>query len=219
MAGDDRSGLGINKFDETNFTLWWLHIRDFLYSKSGKKPEKMEDDYWELFDRHITWQMQKWEIIHFVGHVWEVISKQQSASHGKVIQLENGRRWFGVFPNTFLMECGRDDISVFLDVILVFSCAYQRFEYVPLDFDDMIGWNCQSRVRALGADTVDSFIFWHGYWMKKFGCDIIYMMSLKTQNSWLFKKTELNFDCFMHISLRKVRYAMNLDSWNLFTGY
>ena len=59
MAGEDKSGHGINKFDGSDFSFWQLQIGDYLYSKkfhqplSGKKPEKMENEEWNLLDRQV----------------------------------------------------------------------------------------------------------------------------------------------------------------------
>ncbi|PON51309.1 Pol-like polyprotein/retrotransposon [Trema orientale] len=59
MAGGEGSGPGIDKFDGTDFSYWRLQINDYLHSKklhqplSGKKPEKMEDDDWQLLDRQV----------------------------------------------------------------------------------------------------------------------------------------------------------------------
>ncbi|PON33693.1 hypothetical protein PanWU01x14_350650, partial [Parasponia andersonii] len=59
MARGEGSGPGIDKFDGTDFSYWRLQINDYLHSKklyqplSGKKPEKMEDDDWQLLDRHV----------------------------------------------------------------------------------------------------------------------------------------------------------------------
>ena len=57
MIGGEGTGPRIDNFDSTDFSYWRMQINDYLHSKklhqplSGKKPEKIENDNWELLDR------------------------------------------------------------------------------------------------------------------------------------------------------------------------
>ena len=50
MAKEEGKGLGIEKFDGTDFTYWRMQIEDYLYGKKlylpllGTKPETMKDE-------------------------------------------------------------------------------------------------------------------------------------------------------------------------------
>uniref|UniRef100_A0A0D3AD50 Reverse transcriptase Ty1/copia-type domain-containing protein n=1 Tax=Brassica oleracea var. oleracea TaxID=109376 RepID=A0A0D3AD50_BRAOL len=56
MGGEDGSAHSIGKFDGTYDAFWRMQIEDYLYGKKlhqplNKKPEKMDQDEWELLDR------------------------------------------------------------------------------------------------------------------------------------------------------------------------
>ena len=59
MAGGEGSGLGIDKFNGTDFSFWRLQIKDYLYSKklhlplTGKKQEEMKSKEWSVLDRQV----------------------------------------------------------------------------------------------------------------------------------------------------------------------
>ena len=53
----DSSKLGIEKFDESDFSFWKIQIKDYLYQKdlhepfTRVKPESMTEEKWKLKDR------------------------------------------------------------------------------------------------------------------------------------------------------------------------
>ena len=57
MADEIGKAFKIEKFDRTNFGLWRMQIKDYLYWKKlhlpllGEKPAIMKDDEWTLLDR------------------------------------------------------------------------------------------------------------------------------------------------------------------------
>uniref|UniRef100_A0A0D3BI58 CCHC-type domain-containing protein n=1 Tax=Brassica oleracea var. oleracea TaxID=109376 RepID=A0A0D3BI58_BRAOL len=58
MEGEDGSAHSIGKFDGTDYAFWRMQIEDYLYGKKlhqplSKKPEKMDQDEWELLDRQV----------------------------------------------------------------------------------------------------------------------------------------------------------------------
>ena len=58
MGGEDSSAHSIGKFDGTDYAFWRMQIEDYLYGKKlhqplSKKPEKMDQDEWELLDRQV----------------------------------------------------------------------------------------------------------------------------------------------------------------------
>ena len=59
MAEEEGKGIGIEKFDGTDFAYWRMQIEDYLYGKKlhlpllGKKPETMKDEDWNLLDRQV----------------------------------------------------------------------------------------------------------------------------------------------------------------------
>lgn len=58
MGGEDGSAHSIGKFDGTDYAFWRMQIEDYLYGKKlhqplSKKPEKMDQDEWELLDRQV----------------------------------------------------------------------------------------------------------------------------------------------------------------------
>ena len=59
MVGGEGSGLGIDKFNGTDFSFWRLQIKDYLYSKklhlplTGKKQEEMKSKEWSVLDRQV----------------------------------------------------------------------------------------------------------------------------------------------------------------------
>uniref|UniRef100_A0A0D3DKA6 GAG-pre-integrase domain-containing protein n=2 Tax=Brassica TaxID=3705 RepID=A0A0D3DKA6_BRAOL len=58
MGGEDGSVHNIGKFDGTDFAFWRMQMEDYLYGKKlhqplSKKPEKMDQDEWELLDRQV----------------------------------------------------------------------------------------------------------------------------------------------------------------------
>ena len=56
MAADEGK-IRLEKFDGTDFGFWKMQIEDYLYQKnlyqplSGKKPDSMKADEWNLLDR------------------------------------------------------------------------------------------------------------------------------------------------------------------------
>ena len=60
MAGEEGKGLGIEKFDGTNFVYWRMQIEDYLYGKKlhlhrlGTKHETMKDEEWNFLDRQVS---------------------------------------------------------------------------------------------------------------------------------------------------------------------
>ena len=59
IAREEGKGLGIEKFDGTNFTYWRMQIEDYLYGKKlhlphlGTKHETMKDEEWSFLDRQV----------------------------------------------------------------------------------------------------------------------------------------------------------------------
>nr|VDD56318.1 unnamed protein product [Brassica oleracea] len=58
MGGEDGSAHSIGKFDGTDYAFWRMQIEDYLYVKKlhqplSKKPEKLDQDEWELLDRQV----------------------------------------------------------------------------------------------------------------------------------------------------------------------
>uniref|UniRef100_A0A0D3BL26 Uncharacterized protein n=1 Tax=Brassica oleracea var. oleracea TaxID=109376 RepID=A0A0D3BL26_BRAOL len=58
MGGEDGLAHSIGKFDGTDYAFWRMQIEDYLYGKKlhqplSKKPEKMDQDEWELLDRQV----------------------------------------------------------------------------------------------------------------------------------------------------------------------
>ena len=59
MAEEEGKGIGIEKFDGTDFAYWRMQIEDYLYGKKlhlpllGKKPETMKDEDRNLLDRQV----------------------------------------------------------------------------------------------------------------------------------------------------------------------
>ena len=58
MGGEDGLAHSIGKFDSTDYAFWRMQIEDYLYGKKlhqplSKKPEKMDQDEWELLDRQV----------------------------------------------------------------------------------------------------------------------------------------------------------------------
>ena len=53
----DEGKIGLEKFDGTDFGFWKMQIEDYLYQKnlyqplSGKKPDSMKEEEWNLLDR------------------------------------------------------------------------------------------------------------------------------------------------------------------------
>ena len=59
MGGEEGKGLGIEKFDGTDFVYWMMQIEDYLYGKKLHLPllrtkhEAMKNEDWNLLDRQV----------------------------------------------------------------------------------------------------------------------------------------------------------------------
>ncbi|KAL1204365.1 Retrovirus-related Pol polyprotein from transposon TNT 1-94 [Cardamine amara subsp. amara] len=58
MGGEDGLAHNIRKFDGTNYAFWRMQIEDYLYGRKlhqplSKKPEKMDQEEWDLLDRQV----------------------------------------------------------------------------------------------------------------------------------------------------------------------
>ena len=58
IVGEKRSALGITKFDGSNYSNWWMQMKNFLFNKKlhlplGSKPKGMEVKDWNLLDRQV----------------------------------------------------------------------------------------------------------------------------------------------------------------------
>uniref|UniRef100_A0A0D3E242 Uncharacterized protein n=1 Tax=Brassica oleracea var. oleracea TaxID=109376 RepID=A0A0D3E242_BRAOL len=76
MEGEDGSAHSIGKFDGTDYAFRKMQIEDYLYGKKlhqplSKKPEKMDQDEWELLDRQvlgvISWEPMRAAVSNFVS--------------------------------------------------------------------------------------------------------------------------------------------------------
>lgn len=53
--GSEKGSYKIKKFDDTNFDLWKMHMKDYLYQKDlylllGEKQDSMDETKWNLMD-------------------------------------------------------------------------------------------------------------------------------------------------------------------------
>ena len=58
MAGEEGSTLGIIKFDDSNYSYWWMQMQDFLFNKKmhlslGSKREEMKVKDWNLLVKQV----------------------------------------------------------------------------------------------------------------------------------------------------------------------
>uniref|UniRef100_A0A0D2ZVN0 CCHC-type domain-containing protein n=1 Tax=Brassica oleracea var. oleracea TaxID=109376 RepID=A0A0D2ZVN0_BRAOL len=76
MGDEDGSAHSIRKFDGTDYAFWSMQIEDYLYEKKlhqplSKKPEKMDQDEWELLDRQvmgvISWEPMRVAVSNYVS--------------------------------------------------------------------------------------------------------------------------------------------------------
>ncbi|KAG2675527.1 hypothetical protein I3760_12G007600 [Carya illinoinensis] len=59
MVREEAKGVGIEKFDGTDFAYWRMQIEDYLYGKKlhlpllGRKPDDMSNEDWSFLDRQV----------------------------------------------------------------------------------------------------------------------------------------------------------------------